>query len=64
VTELKKEYLKGDASDLVWQDILESQVHSVAYHSKTISKHLAERYKFSKYILDPNKSRFRKLVRV
>ena len=64
VTELKKEFLKGDGSDLVWQDILESQVHSVNYHSKTISKHLSERYKFSEYILDPNKFRFRKVVRV
>ena len=64
VADLKKEYSKGDASDLVWLDILENKVKAVSHHSKTISKHLEERYKFSNYILDPNKFRFRKVVRV
>ena len=64
VADLKKEYSKGDASDLVWLDILENKVKAVSHHSKTITKHLQARYEFSKYVLDPNKFRFRKAVRV
>ena len=61
---MKKEYSKGVASDLVWLDILENKVKAISHHSKTITKHLEARYEFSKYILDPNKFRFPKVVRV
>ena len=61
---MQKEYSKGDAGDLVWLDILENKVKAVSHQSKTIRKHLADRYNFSSYIIDPNKFRFRKSSRV
>ena len=64
VAELQKEYSKGDAGDLVWLDIIENKVKAVSHQSKTIRKHLADRYHFSSYTIDPNKFRFRKSVRV
>ena len=64
LSDLSKEYLKGDAGDIVWSDMLKSKIEAATHHAKGLSNGLEDRYQFSKYVIDPNKFRFRKVVRV
>ena len=62
--DLKEEYLKGNLSDLVWSEILDRKIKTVSNHAKKISMELENRYEFSNYLIDSNKFRFRKVVRI
>ena len=60
-----EEILNQDLCDIEWvNQELSAKYSSYAVLSDETSKGIRERYQFSKYIIDPNKFRFRKVVRV
>ena len=68
---LSKEELKGHDDELIKSNIAYNNrqlsveySESYAVLSKGVLNNIGERYKFSHYIIDPNKFRFRKVVRI
>ena len=60
-----EEILYEDLCDIEWvNQQLSAKYSSYAALSDDTSKGIRERYQFSNYIIDPNKFRFRKVVRV
>ena len=62
------EILKLDFSDTDWlnKQLSNANLKTHSYHTLTNGEHnkVTERYRFSNYILDPNKFRYRKVIRV
>ena len=58
---LKKEQLDGDISENLNTSVSKN---SYAHVSKYVSSRVKARYEFSKYIIDPNKFRYHKVVRI
>ena len=61
--DLKNEYIKGSSDDIIWSNILERKLQASSHHNKRVLDNLTERYKFSSYVIDSNKFRFRKVYK-
>ena len=62
----ENEILKSEMIDVEWIDKHLEVIHSKSYAvlEKGVPDKVGERYLFSRYIMDPNKFRFRKVVRI
>ena len=62
----KNEILKSEMIDVDWVNKHLEVIHSKSYAvlEKGVPDKVGERYLFSRYIMDPNKFRFRKVVRI
>ena len=50
--------------NIIWPEISDKKSVSESNHVKCLAEELEKRYKFSKYLIDPNKFRLRKVVKI